>query len=337
MSSIETVNAKYVFLDVVGYSKGRTIEAQSHIIHALNRVIVDAVTASGVPKDQVLLLPTGDGVGIVLIDVMRPYDVDVGIALDLLARIAALNAEQTDRQRRFLVRVAVNENSDNLVVDVNGHRNVTGLGINQAQRIMSMADGGNIFLGPVVAERLSQRDTYQGKLRELKLQVKHGVMIRVCQLVDPSIPSLNSEEPAPLHDEQGEGIPEFLAVYMALLLKHNVFVRSHLAPRQAVALVPMLSMMASDLVDPLEKPGVGPVHRVPAEHKDDLAALLEYYQGIDVWVLEAFTRFFVASQVEGPGYRSFFEGKEKSLLVSEEGRRVLVRDWPKIARSMGVG
>ena len=100
MSSIETVNAKYVFLDVVGYSKGRTIEAQSHIIHALNRVIVDAVAASGVPKDQVLLLPTGDGVGIVLVDVMRPYDVDVGIALDLLARIAALNAEQTDRQRR---------------------------------------------------------------------------------------------------------------------------------------------------------------------------------------------------------------------------------------------
>jgi hypothetical protein len=81
-------------------------------------VIVDAVAASGVPKDQVLLLPTGDGVGIVLVDVMRPYDVDVGIALDLLARIAALNAEQTDRQRRFLVRVAVNENSDNLVVVV---------------------------------------------------------------------------------------------------------------------------------------------------------------------------------------------------------------------------
>lgn len=335
MPVVETVNAKYVFLDVVGYSKGRTVEAQSHIIETLNRVITEAVAASGVPKDSYLLLPTGDGVGIVLIDVMRPYDVDVRMALDVLARLAASNDTQPDRQRRFLVRIAVNENSDNLVIDVNGNRNITGLGINQAQRIMSMADGGNILVGPVVAERLSQRDTYQGKLRELKLVVKHGVTVRVCQLVDPAVPSLNSEEPAPLHDEQGEGIPEFLAVYMALLVKHNVFVRSHLAPRQAVAMVPMFAMLASDVVDPLHKEGVGVVRRVPEGLRDDLPALLEHYQGIDVWVLEAFTRYFVEAQVE-PGYRGFFEGKEKSLLVSEEGRRILVRDWPQVARAMGV-
>ena len=336
MPTAETVNAKYVFLDVVGYSKGRTIEAQSHIIEVLNQAIVESVTASGVAKDQVLLLPTGDGVGIVLIDVMRPYDVDVRLALDLLARIDHLNAAQGDSQRRFHVRVGVNENSDNLVVDVNGNRNVTGLGINQAQRIMSMADGGNVLVGPVVAERLAQRDTYQGKLRAMKLQVKHGVEIRVCQLVDPSIPYLNSHEPTPLAEDETELIPKFLAVYMGLLLKHSVFVRSHLAPRQAVAMVAMFSMMASDAVDPLEKPGKGIVRRVPDEHRDDLPALLEYYQSIDVWVLEAFTRHFVAAEI-GTRYRGFFEGKEKSLLVSDEGRRVLVRDWPQVARAMGLG
>lgn len=335
MSSAETVNAKYVFLDVVAYSKGRTIEAQSHIIETLNAAIREAITASGIGKDQVLLLPTGDGVGIALIDVMRPYDVDVRIALDLLARLDKANATQSDPQRRFLIRVAVNENIDNLIVDVNGNRNVTGLGINQAQRIMSTADGGNVLVGPVVAERLSQRDTYQGKLRSMKLQVKHGVEIRVCQLVDPTISYLNSQEPAPLHDDEGTLIPKFLAVYMALLVRHSVFVRSHLAPRQAVAMVPMFAMLASDVVDPLQKEGVGLVRRVPEALRDDLPGLLEHYQGIDVWVLEAFTRFFVASQVD-PGYRSFFEGKEKSLLVSDEGRRVLVRDWPQVARAMGV-
>lgn len=335
MSSAETVNAKYVFLDVVAYSKGRTIEAQSHIIETLNMAIRDAVGASGVGKDQVLLLPTGDGVGIALIDVMRPYDVDVRLALELLARLDKANAAQSDPQRRFLVRIGVNENSDNLVVDVNGNRNVTGLGINQAQRIMSMGDGGNVLVGPVVAERLSQRDTYQGKLRGMKLQVKHGVEIRVCQLVDPSIPFLNSNEPAPLREDETSLIPKFLAVYMGLLTKHSVFVRSHLAPRQAVAMVPMFAMLASDVVDPLRKEGVGVVRRVPEALRDDLPALLEHYQAIDVWVLEAFTRYFVESQVE-PGYRGFFEGKEKSLLVSEEGRRVLVRDWPQVARAMGI-
>lgn len=331
----ETVNAKYVFLDVVGYSKGRTIEAQSHIITVLNEAIREAVAASGVSKDQVLLLPTGDGVGIALIDVMRPYDVDVRLALGLLERIHAANAAQTDPQRRFLVRVAVNENSDNLVVDVNGNRNVTGLGINQAQRIMSTADGGNVLVGPVVAERLSQRDTYQGKLRSMKVQVKHGVELRVCQLVDSTIAWLNSNEPTPLRADDTELIPKFLAVYMGLLVQHSVFVRSHLAPRQAVAMVALFSMMAADAVDPLQKPGKGVVKRVPPEHGTALGALLEYYQAIDVWVLEAYTRFFVESQI-GTEYRAFFEGKEKCLLVSDAGRAAVQRDWPEVARAMGL-
>lgn len=335
MPAAETVNAKYVFLDVVGYSRGRTIEAQSHIIEVLNTAIKEAVAASGIARDQVLLLPTGDGVGIVCVDVPRPYDVDVRLALDILARIDQLNAAQSESQRRFQVRIGVNENIDNLVVDVNGNRNVTGLGINQAQRIMSMADGGNILVGQVVAERLSQRDTYQGKLRSLKIQAKHGVELNVCQLVDPAVPHLNSREPSPLHDLETEVVPKFLAVYMGLLTKHNVFVRSHLAPRQAVAMVAMFAMLAEDVVDPMMRPDKGPITRVPKEKRDDLPTLLEYYQATDIWVLEAFTRFFVASQIE-PNYRDFFEGKEKCLLVSDEGRRVLLRDWPQIARAMGV-
>jgi hypothetical protein len=165
--------------------------------------------------------------------------------------------------------------------------------------------------------------------------VKHGVELRVCQLVDSSIPHLNSLEPTPATENEVELIPKFLAVYMGLLCKHNLFVRSHLAPRQAVAMVAMFSMMASDLVEPLEKPGKGVVHRVPDDKQDDLPSMLEYYQEIDVWVLEALTRFFVASQV-GADHREYFEGKEKCLLVSDEGRRVLVRDWPQVARAMGL-
>src|SRR5262245_41993522 len=98
MAIAETVNAKYVFLDVVGYSRGRTIEAQSHIIETLNELIREAITASGVPAEKVLLLPTGDGVGIVLIDYQKPYDVDVLVALDLLRRLAERNEKEAERQ-----------------------------------------------------------------------------------------------------------------------------------------------------------------------------------------------------------------------------------------------
>jgi class 3 adenylate cyclase len=332
----ETVNAKYVFLDIVEYSKGRTIEAQSHIVDVLNEVIREALEASLIPSEQVILLPTGDGVGIVLVEAGKPYDVDVRLALEILERLDARNAAQQDRQRRFQVRIGVNENIDNLVTDINGRRNVTGLGINHAQRIMGMGDGGNVMVGPVVAERLSQRDQYVGRLRELKMQVKHGIELRVCQLVDSSIPYLNSYEPSTLREDSLERLPKLLACYMALLVKHNLFVRSHLAPRQAVAMVAMFAVMALDVVEPLpQKKGRGKTTRVPEGLGDDPARALEYYEQIDVWVLESFLRSFVAANIE-PDWAHLFEGKEKCLLVSEEGRRVVARDWPSVVQAMGI-
>ena len=332
MATAETVNAKYVFLDVVDYSRGRTIEAQSHIIETLNEVIREAITASGAPAEKVLLLPTGDGVGIVLIDYQKPYDVDVLVALDILKRLGDRNAQQSDRQRRFLVRIGVNENIDNLVTDVNGHRNVTGAGINHAQRIMNAGDGGNVLVGPVVAERLSQRDQYQGKLRDFKVTVKHGVEMRVCQLVDPTIPYLNSIEPLPTASVGATKISEYLANYMGLLVKHNLFVRAHLAPRQAVAMVPLFALMALDEVEPLKKAGQ---QRVPYAKAGDLESLIAYYEGVDVWVREGFTRWFIAANIE-PDYSSLFEGRPRCLLISDEGRRVLARDWPQIVQALGI-
>jgi class 3 adenylate cyclase len=332
MAVAETVNAKYVFLDIVGYSRGRTIEAQSHIIETLNAVIREAVAASGVPPEKMLLLPTGDGVGIALVDVQRPYDVDVLLALDLLKRLDERNANESEQQRRFKIRIGVNENIDNLVTDVNGNKNVTGSGINQAQRIMSAGDGGNVLVGPVVAERLTQRDQYQGRLREIKFTVKHGVEIRVCQLVDPSIPYLNSFEPAPAGGVEERRITEYLAHYMGLLVKHNLFVRAHLAPRQAVALVPLFALMALDALEPLRKAGQ---QRIPYSVASGLEGLLAYYEGVDVWVREGFTRWFIAANIE-PEFSSLFEGRPRCLLVSDEGRRVLARDWPQIVKSLGI-
>ena len=201
---------------------------------------------------------------------------------------------------------------------------------------MSMGDGGNILVGQVVAERLSQRDTYQGKLRALKFTVKHGVELRVCQLVDVAVPYLNSQEPAPAKRGRDGADPEVPG-------------RLHGAALQAQPLraePPGAAPGRRDgrhVLDDGERPrraareaGQGPrAPRSRGASKDDLPSLLEYYQEIDVWVLEALTRFFVASQVGGD-YREYFEGKEKCLLVSEEGRRVLVRDWPQVARAMGL-
>lgn len=199
MPAPPVVLAKYVFLDVVGFSR-RTVDDQSYVVGALNGMVRDALAAATrareVAKRQVILLPTGDGICIALVNLSSP-DLHVRLALDILGRIQAHNAGVDKRERAFEVRVGLNSNHDNRVTDINNRRNIAGAGINTAQRIMSMADGGQVLLGAGDVSALAQRDGYTDAFREYLATVKHGVKIPVYQLVSPN-PGLNVDEPSQL-------------------------------------------------------------------------------------------------------------------------------------------
>jgi TolB-like protein/Tfp pilus assembly protein PilF len=61
---------------------------------------------------------------------------------------------------------------------VNGRRNVTGAGINLAQRVMDCADAGHILLAKRVADDLAQYSEWQPCLHDLgEVEVKHGVRV----------------------------------------------------------------------------------------------------------------------------------------------------------------
>lgn len=47
---------------------------------------------------------------------------------------------------------------NNIVFDINGHRNVAGAGVNLAQRIMSPADETQVLMGQPVYEVLMHRE-----------------------------------------------------------------------------------------------------------------------------------------------------------------------------------
>lgn len=132
-----TVDAKYVFADVVGFTRGRSVEAQSDIVGYLNGVVRHALLGNGVPEGKCILLPTGDGLCVALLPYEgSPYDVHVRVALSLLRGAHEHNEDTKDEMRRFEVRIGLNANTDNLVTDINGNRNVAGAGINMAQRVM---------------------------------------------------------------------------------------------------------------------------------------------------------------------------------------------------------
>ena len=154
MADAATVPAKYIFLDVVGFTYNRSVEAQSDIVHSLNEIVKASLDEYSIHDDNRIFLPTGDGICIALLnieclhDIASAYDIHVKIALGILKRLEEHNTSTEDVQRKFKLRIGINENIDNLVEDVNGNRNVAGDGINLAQRVMSLADGNQILISP---------------------------------------------------------------------------------------------------------------------------------------------------------------------------------------------
>lgn len=178
---------RYVYIDVVDFTEGRSVEAQSDILACLSQVVGQAVMEQIPLGDQVLFLPTGDGVCVCLVNLIHPFDLDIQIALSVLEKIHAANAEQVDVSRRFEVRVGVNENQDNLILDIKGGVNVVGLGINMAQRVMSLAGPSRLLLGQAVYERLSQRELYRHWLSPLQAIVKHGRRLQCYEYFNPAL------------------------------------------------------------------------------------------------------------------------------------------------------
>ena len=173
--SAETRHVRYVFLDVVGFTQKRSVEAQTDIVAALNGIVRDAADGLGLVGDSIIFLPTGDGLCAAVVAPHDPYDVHVLLAMGVLERVSKHNANESDAMRRFQVRVGVNENVDNVLIDINGRRNVAGAGINTAQRVMSLADGGQLVVGPTVFDLLRHRERYMGAFRSFTARIKHAV------------------------------------------------------------------------------------------------------------------------------------------------------------------
>lgn len=191
----DTVSAKYVFLDVVGFTHTRSVEAQAEIVRMLNGIVKGSVSKFRIPTNQVRYIPTGDGICIALLNVDTPLDVHVQIALEILRLIKEHNDMTVEPSRRFQVRIGINANVDNLIEDINGLPNVAGAGISIASRIMDMADGDQILVGYSVYDTLRYREKYGVAFRPYKATVKHGQTVGVYQLIVEGVPGLNTSTP----------------------------------------------------------------------------------------------------------------------------------------------
>lgn len=181
-----TAPIKYVYLDVEGFTNERSVEAQADIVDVLNGVVLGALDDLKIISDSRILLPTGDGICIALLGAANDLHLHLRLALRILTRLHAYNAGQPSEQRRFRLRIGINQNIDNLVTDINGRPNVAGAGVNVAQRIMSVADGNQIMVAATVFDNLRYRERYTSDFREYKATVKHAVQLAVYQYIGTS-------------------------------------------------------------------------------------------------------------------------------------------------------
>lgn len=343
MGKAKTALIKYIFLDIISFTNNRSVEAQADLIGYLNSVVNETLEKHNLATDQdilpeshgkSILIPTGDGICIALIDVGDEYDIHLRVALDILALIDKHNSETPDDMRKFEVRIGLNENVDNLVTDINGNQNVAGMGINMAQRTMSQADGSQILVGQATHETLFAREQYMESFRRYKAKAKHGIEFDVYQYIDEDKTGLNIKTPEvfflPRPVVKGPlKLTKSAAYYLAHAIKNENFFISKKGVYPNSATIILLHFLARDSA---EKSNAGkyrePVFETWKANSAPIEVQWDYYSKVDNWVAIGFSDRIQADLVE---YADCFEfSLVMYTFVSEKGQKKLRYEWPEI-------
>ncbi len=179
-----------LFVDIVGYSK-LLINEQSELLEHLKEMVrgseqVRAADAEG----KLIRLATGDGMALVF---RNSPEAPAQCALEL--------ARADKEHPELKLRMGIHSGPINEVTDVNDRANVTGAGINMAQRVMDCGDAGHILLSKRAADDLAQYRHWMPLLHDLgEVEVKHGVRLGLVNLYNET--DGNRELPGKLRQAQ---------------------------------------------------------------------------------------------------------------------------------------
>jgi class 3 adenylate cyclase/tRNA A-37 threonylcarbamoyl transferase component Bud32 len=164
--------AHVLFLDLVGFST-LAMEDQRTLLDTLQSLVratphfVEAERAR-----ELIALPTGDGMALVFFG--NPIAA-AECALEIARAVRVNPAIQ--------LRTGLHSGPVYRVADINKNLNVTGGGINMAQRVMDAGDAGHILVSASLAETLSQLAGWKDRLTDLgEHAVKHRAVMRFYNL-----------------------------------------------------------------------------------------------------------------------------------------------------------
>jgi TolB-like protein len=160
-----------LFIDLVGYSK-LLIEEQKARLSKLTEVVLATTQVAEASNEQLVRLPTGDGMALVF---RNSAEEPAQCALEITQALKA--------HPDIAVRMGIHSGPVSEVTDVSGRTNITGGGINMAQRVVDCGDAGHILLSKHVANDLQEHRQWSSWLHDLgECEVKHGVRLGIVNL-----------------------------------------------------------------------------------------------------------------------------------------------------------
>ena len=325
----QTIDAKHIFIDIVNYTFNRSVEAQSDLIRILNSLVLKSIEETELNNDQYIFIPTGDGMCISVINVNSPYDIHIRIALAILEKLHIYNENEKNRMRHFHLRIGINENIDNLIVDINGRDNISGSGINIASRIEGLCDKNQIIVGNSVFEKLVHREKYMESFVSYSANIKHDLPLKVHQYINHDLMYINNETPGIFTTIKKTELTlsTFQGYYIANAIKYESFLNTKTGRKRefvSYVLKILLSQLADDNISRLSITKLNPKPAIKV--KRSIHKHFEYLMSLDASIicdLASFTDDKLTYEIH-----DYF--LEEYLFVNKKGKNKLINDQPEI-------
>lgn len=218
VSSMTMEVAYVLFMDVVGYSKLRSMQQQADMQIELQNLVQSAPEVAQARRENKLIVrPTGDGMALIFLrDLVSPLRCAIQVHTQLKAREAEI------RKRigvPILLRMGIHTGPVFMTEDLNAQTDVAGEGVIIAQRVMDCGDAGHILLSDEAARHLLKTEPWPRYLTDLgECRVKHGVKVHLYNLYgrldgpfcgNPAIPKKVQADGNAIREEAKKYQPKF--------------------------------------------------------------------------------------------------------------------------------
>jgi TolB-like protein/Flp pilus assembly protein TadD len=225
-----------LFIDLVGYSK-LLIEEQKERLRQLTDIVLATSQVAKSTNEQLVRLPTGDGMALLF---RNSAEEPAHCALEITQALKT--------HPDIAVRMGIHSGPVSEVTDVSGRTNITGGGINMAQRVMDCGDAGHILLSKHVANDLQEHRQWSSWVHDLgECEVKHGVRLGIVNLYrdgagNPQLPKkLRASRLRQSRKRWGAVALTLLLVVGAVFLFFSRAKSIIAAPLRSVAVMPLVN------------------------------------------------------------------------------------------------